>query len=275
MTLGIKYGDTSVTSGTSTDQSKTGFIYFDVVSSYSKSTRGQVTKNPIAGTVFVTDNFTRDNPTLQIQAIISVADIANNLLIYDEDGNNANNYISRPSPVTITGDGMSGLVNALPTTVSQFFGGNNVVITMDSLRTNYREFVISVLEDQMSGRKLNTKTQRYETMIRVMKLYEFTGSDLTKVIPDVVLTGFTVKEDVNSGDALVCDLQFENVRFVQLGKTDLPKDVVPKLKGKATSSNKKGNASGTATQNDVPATTTDNKTALLKDKEASGTAPPK
>lgn len=251
MTLGIKYGD-----GSSVDQIESGFIYFDVVSSFSKSIRGQVTKNPIAGTTFVTDNFSRDNPALQLSAIISVADIANNLLILDEQGNNANNYIPQPSAVQVTGDKLSGLVNALPTSISQFFGKSNIEISMDSLRTNYREFVISVLENQMSGRKLNNKTQRYETKIRTMKLYEFTGYELSKVTPDLVLTGFNVKEDANSGSALVCELQFEAVRFVQLGKTELPKDLATKarLNNKASTSAKKGDVTTNPVEKELPTT---------------------
>lgn len=240
MTLGIKYGGSD-----STDQLESGFIYFDVVSSYSRSIKGQVTKNPIAGTTFVTDNFTRDNPILTLSAVISVADLSQNLLILDEDGNNANNYIAQPSRVSITGDGTSTLINALPTSISQLLGQSNVVITMDEARTNYRDFVESVLEQQMSGRKLNTKTQRYETKIRVVKLYEFTGNELSKIRDNLVLTGFTVKEDPNSGDALLCDLSFEEVTFVQLGKTELPKDVAASIKGKSSTSSKKGNVSST------------------------------
>lgn len=237
MTLGIKYGDPG-----STDQLESGFIYFDVVSSYSRSIRGQVTKNPIAGTTFVTDNFTRENPTMTLSAVISVADISNNALIFDESSNKANNYISQPSATTISGDGTSLLINALPTSISQLLGKSNVTVTMDDIRTNYRDFVESVLEQQMSGRKLNNKTQRYETKIRVMKLYEFTGYELSKIRDNLVLTGFTVKEDVNSGTALMCDLSFEEVTFVQLGKTEIPKNVTSSLKGKASTTAKKGNA---------------------------------
>lgn len=244
MTIALRYGDDD-----STDQTglESGFIYFDAVTAYSKSIRGQVTKNPISYGKFATDHFVRDNPSFQLSGVISVADLANNTLIRDEQGRIPNNYIEQPPAVSIS-NSSEGLINYLPASISQFFQQQGSDVSQGDFRTNYKEFVSMVLTNLMSGEKYNEKTERTETKIRFVKLYEFTGSDLTAIIPQdtsrggLVLTGFDVSEDPDTGDALICNLSFEMVKIVNIKKTALPSDVKASMKKKVEGKAKKGSA---------------------------------
>lgn len=237
MTLALKYGPEDVNSDDPIEQ---GFIYFDAIQSYTKTIRGQVTKHPIAGGKVITDNFTRDNPTFGFTGIISVADLANNTLIRDVSGNLPNNYNDYPQAAIIN-ESSSKLLNFLPSSLSQFFPDQASTISMDAIRDDYKDFVTQVLERLMSGEKLDVQLGKIKTYIRPVKIYEFIGAALSKVISDVVLTSVDIREDVDTGDCLIVNLEFEQVKFVKLRTAAIPSDVVKALKPKAAAKAKKGN----------------------------------
>lgn len=239
MTLALKYGPEDVNSDDPIEQ---GFIYFDAIQSYTKTIRGQVTKHPIAGGKVITDNFTRDNPTFGFTGIISVADLANNTLIRDVSGNLPNNFNEQMSEVIVI-ENTSKLLNFLPSSLSQFLPDQTPQVSLAGtvLRNDYKDFVTQVLERLMSGEKLDVQSGKIKTYIRPVKLYEFIGAALSKVIPDVVLTSVDIREDVDTGDCLIVNLEFEQVKFVKLRTAAIPSDVVKALKPKAAAKAKKGN----------------------------------
>ena len=239
--LGLKYGPEDVNSDDPVEQ---GFIYFDAVQGYTKSIRGQVTKHSIAGGKTITDNFSRDNPTFGFTGVISIADLANNTQIRDESGNVANNFNEQMSEVIVIED-TNKLRNFLPSSLSQFLPDKVAEVSLAGtvLRNDYKGFVTQVLERLMSGEKLDVQSGKIKTYIRPVKLYEFTGVQLTKVIPDVVLTSVDIREDVDTGDCLIVNLEFEQVKFVKLRTAALTSDVASALKGKFAPKAKKGNVS--------------------------------
>ena len=234
MSLGLKY-----TSDT-TDDGESFFIVFDAITSYTKTIKGSLTKHPVAGGKLITSNYTRDNPTFGFTGVISYADISNIYeLIRDEDGGLADNLIEQPSAVQVS-ENTSTLTNLIPASIGQFLPDSNANVSMDFERNNYKDFVAQILERLMSGEKYDEKTKRFKTFIRPIKLYEFLGPTIYKIIPDVVLTSYAVTESVDTGDALICDLEFEQIKFVSLRTSALPKDVVGALKKKATAKQNKG-----------------------------------
>lgn len=236
MSLGLKY-----TSDTK-DDGESFFIVFDAIQSYTKTIKGQVTRHPIAGGKLITTNYTRDNPTFGFTGIISVADISNLMEnVRDEDGQGPNNNNGQPGEVLVN-ESTSTLTNLIPASISQFLPDSNASVSLatDLIRTNYKDFVAQILERLMSGEKYDESTKRIKTFIRPIKLYEFMGSSIDKVIDNVVLTSYTVKEEVDTGDCLICDLEFEQVKFVSLRTSALPADVVGALKKKSTAKQNKG-----------------------------------
>lgn len=234
MSLGLKY------TSDSKDDGESFFIVFDSVTSYTKTIKGQVTRHPIAGSKLITTNFTRDNPTFGFTGIISFADLSNLYeIVRDEQGGIADNTITQPTAVQVN-DNTSILTNLIPSSISQFLPQSNANVSMDFERTNYKDFVAQILGRLMSGEKYDEETKRIKTFIRPIKLYEFLGPTIDKVIDNVVLTSYTVKEDIDTGDCLICDLEFEQVKFVSLRTSALPKDVVGALKKKSTAKQNKG-----------------------------------
>lgn len=216
------------------------WIYFDAVSLYSRTQRGQVTKNPTARGRSSTDNFTAENPTFGFTAIISFADISSVYsLIRDDEENLADNAIDQPDAATIQSSSNS-MLNFLPESIGQFLKPSNSSVTVSPIRTNYKTYVETCLTKLMSGSFYNSATGKTETRIRPVKLFEFEGVALSKTYEDLCLVGMDIKETVDSGNALFCDLQFEQVSFVTLKTTALSSDVVKSLKTKAAPKAKKG-----------------------------------
>ncbi len=244
MTIGLRYGDADATE---TSGLKAGFLYFDAVTAYSKSLRGEVSKNPIATGRYVSDSFTADNTVIQLSAVISFANFSNDALILDVSGNAPTNYNPQPGEVFVL-ENTSTLTNLLPSSISQFLPSSNATVALatDLLKTDFKDFIYNIFEILMSGEFYNEKTGRLERRLRTVELYEYVGNDLAKIYPassdnfGLVLTAADVKEDADTGDALVCDLTFERVKFVRLKTTALPKDVVASLKTKSTAKQKKG-----------------------------------
>lgn len=119
------------------------------------------------------------------------------------------------------------------------------------LDSDYTENIQDILSNLQSGEGYNLKTGNWETSIRTVTLYE-TGNalNLVKKLPSgvnscLVITSIVFREDVESGYALFADITFEQVRFVELKKTTLPKDVQTKLKPKAASKKVIGNCDST------------------------------
>lgn len=241
MSLGLKY-----TSDTK-DDGESFFIVFDAIQSYTKTIKGQVTRHPIAGGKLITTNYTRDNPTFGFTGIISFADLSNLYqLVRDEEGGLADNLIEQPSAIQVN-DNTSTLSNLIPASISQFLPQSNANVAMDFERNNYKDFVAQILERLMSGEKYDESSKRIKTFIRPIKLYEFLGPTIDKIIDNVVLTSYTVKEDVDTGDCLICDLEFEQVKFVSLRTSALPADVVSSLKKKSTAKQNKGSVNSKTT----------------------------
>lgn len=226
------------------------WIYFDAVTLYSRTQRGQVTKNPTARGRASTDNFTAENPTFGFTGVISFADISSVYsLIRDDEQNLADNASDQPAAITIQSSSDS-LINLIPASISQFLKPATQSISMVTARTNYKDYVEACLTKLMSGSFYNNKTQRSQTRIRPIKLFEFEGVALTKTYEDLCLVSVDIKETADSGNALFCDLQFEQVNFVKLSTTALSSDVVKALKSKAAPKAKKGSVPKTPKVNE-------------------------
>lgn len=245
MTIGIKLP-------VAEDNSEDGFfLYFDSVTTYTRSIRGSVTKNPTARGPAITDNFVSENPTFGFSAVVSFADISStHSLVRDDEANLANNALDQPT-AAIVGNKLSGLLNFLPESIGQFLPVDVQGVTVDAVRTNYKDYVETCLNRLMSGEVYNPKTKKIETRIRPIKLFEFQGVELSKIYNDICLVSMDVRETVDSGNALFCDLQFEKVKFVRLKTTQLSPDVVRSMKTKASPKAKKGNVSKVNEEEDI------------------------
>ena len=219
---------------------ETAFLLFDAITVYTKSLTGSVSKHPIATGSTISDNFVSDNPIIQITGVISVADLANSTLFRDEDDGLAANAHDSPNEVLVNSS-TSALTNLVPSSLGQFLPDSNATVMLDQGRQDYKGMVDQLLETLMSGERYDEASKKYKATLRTCNLYEFNHLGLmSNITRELVLTNYSVKEDPDSGDCLICDLTFERVKFVKLRTSALPAEVVGSLKKKSAAKQNKG-----------------------------------
>lgn len=253
MSLAIKFGDNN-----DPDQ-LSGFIYFDVVTKYSKQLSGKVTSHPLDAGASITDHYISENPKFSIVGVISSADITSIPQRISVDGEKPLNINEQNVAVSVN-DNFSGLSNFAPGSVSQFLPATPPTVQIASAqRTDYKDQVNSLITKLMSGLVFDEQSKKLSNRMTLITLYEFTNQIMTLESENLVMTNFTFDEDADSGNGLFVTLSLEQVSFVTLQKTELPKDVAASLSKASQSTAKKSKADGTEKKvgNPDDATSTD------------------
>jgi hypothetical protein len=250
-----------------------GFLYFDAITSWNRSFTGQVTKHPVDGGSSVTDSYINNNPVFTMSAVISATDISTtSSLLGDETGNSPYNTTAAPSEVIVGSSDQSLLMKYLPNVLGQFLPDQLPEVIMDDIRGDIftgdtTEQIQDILVNLQSGEGYNQITGQFETLIRPVVLYE-TDNFLTLVrkLPAtnsfLVITSINFREDTESGYAIYADITFEQVRFANLKKVQLPPDLVQTpVKKKAASKKSLGKCD--STQKDTSTSPDANKSASI------------
>jgi hypothetical protein len=228
------------------DNSGGGFIYLDAVTAYTQNYRGKPTAHPIDAGGTITDHFIRSNPTFRVSAVISGVDISTGTyLIRDLEGNAPYNAELPPNPVSIQSTDQSVLSKFLPNSVNQFLSDQTPVVVIDEQRADLTQQIRDALISLTSGEVLDQETGRFQPDIKLLKLYEYDGTRLTRVINRLVMSDLIFRETSESGGGLFCDFSFEQVSFANLKQTQLPTDVQQSLKKKASVKASKGKQDST------------------------------
>ena len=215
MTLALSWGSTP---------EEQQFIYMDAVTLYTQSYTGQVTRHPVDTGGVITDHFVKDNPKFTIQAVITGVDISTNTyLLQDLNGNFPYNTNPAPTPVSVNSTDNSVLRKFIPSSIGQFLFDSSPDIQMQNARVDVMNQVREFLINLMSGVKFNEKTQQFDSNIQIVNLYEYEKTFLSRVVNNLVLTNITFDERPDTGDALYCNMSFEQVTFTTLKKIQIPK----------------------------------------------------
>lgn len=234
MTLALKWGSAE------TPEKPTGFVYFDALSLFTRDYKGKVTKHPVASGNPISDHFIKENDEITISGIISGTDISTfTTLIKDLEGNIPYNAYDNSFAVSINST-ESDLFKLLPDVIGQFFEAITPDVSINTTRTDVTEQVEKALINLMSGVVFNEKNQRFDSNIQLVELYEYKGTVLTNITNNLVMTTLKFREDARLGESLYFDMKLERVTFAFLKKGKLPKDVIAKLRGAATTKQKKG-----------------------------------
>lgn len=241
MTFAIKWGDT-----TSDNDPYSGMLFFDAVTVYTQNYSGQVSKHPVDGGSPITDHFIKQNTVFTLSGVFSSDDISTNItLISDTSGTYPYNTRVAPSPVSVTSTDQSILKKFIPDSFGQFLPDSTPIVNVDAARTDLSDQIRETLSGLLNGQKYNDKTGQFDSFIQLVELYEYTGQLLKRVYPRLVITNLVFREDPNTGNALFCDITFEQVTFAYLKKTTIPKDVVSSLKSKSSEKQNKGKQDST------------------------------
>lgn len=252
MTLALKWGTDNTTDLAG---STSGFVYFDAVATYTTSYTGQVTKHPVDSGGNISDHFIVDNPKFTISAVISSEDISTSGggtgLIADEDGNVPFNVSLAPSEVSVNSTDQSVLRQFIPDSIGQFLSDSKPTVVTDDARQSQIEAIKSLLLRLVYNRANDDSF--IDNRIHLLKIYEFEGLVAKRVNTDIVMTSIVFREDVNTGDGLFCDMNFEKVSFSFLRKTTIPKNILASLNKKASDKSTKSKVTGKENTNpDTP-----------------------
>lgn len=225
---------------------KAGFIYFDVVTAYTQTLTGNVTKHPIATGGSITDHFIRENPRFTLSAVITGVNIdTQTYLIEDLQGNTPYNVYEPIDPVSVNSTDQSVLQKIIPDSIGQFLSDTTPEVVVAEGRESDIETLKAAFYDLMSGFIYNENTGGFDPNIQLVELFEYQNILLKRIANNLVITNITFKEDANSGEGLFVDLTLEQVTFAFLKKTVVPKDVVDALKKKTATKSDKGKVDST------------------------------
>jgi hypothetical protein len=251
MSLAIKFGDNDDPNQLS------GFIYFDVVTKYAKQLSGKVTSHPLDAGANITDHYISENPKFSISGVISSADISgipSQILIDGETPLNVNPQAG----AVVVNDSFTGVLEFASSIGPQFSNSKPEMVAVDSTqRTEYRDQINALITKLMTGLVYNEQEKKLRNRMTLITLYEFVGDILNIESNDLVMTSCTFEEDPDTGSGLYVAMTLEQVSFVTLQKTELPKDVSKSMSKAAQSTSKKSKADGTEkTPGDAASTTT-------------------
>lgn len=252
MSLAIKFGDNDDPNQLS------GFIYFDVVTKFSKQLTGRVTAHPLDAGANITDHYISENPKFSIAGVISSADISGIPSQIFIDGESPLN-VNPQAQAVVVNDSFSGILQFSSSVGPQFSNSASETVTVDSRqRTEYREQISALIQKLMTGLVYNDQEKKLRNRMTLITLYEFIGDILNIESDDLVMTSCSFDEDPDTGSGLYVTMNLEQVSFVTLQKTELPKDVSKSMSKAAQSTSKKSKADGTEKTPGDPASTTTN-----------------
>lgn len=218
MTLAIKWGDTG--------SEDSGLVYFDSVQVFTQNYSGQVTKHPIDAGASIVDHYVKQNPVFTLSGVITGVDVSTgSYLIKDTEGNSPVNARQAPSAVSVNSTDSSILSKFIPASIGQFLPDTQPDIVMDDIREDLVDQIRDALIDLTSGERFNDETSLFESNIQLVKLFEYKNTVLNRVLNNLVITNVKFNENVETGDALYCDITFEQVKFASLKVEELPKSL--------------------------------------------------
>lgn len=246
-----------------------GLLFFDAVTSWSRSYAGQTTKHPVDGSSSITDHFVNNNAQFMMSAVLSGTDISTSTSsLQDANGDIPYNARVAPSEVLVGSEDQSLLMRFVPSVINQFLPDTLPDVILDDFRSDTTEEIQDILVNLQSGEGVNQITGQFETLIRPVILYETNGfQSLVRKIPAddtkyLVLLSVNFREDTESGYATYADLVFEQIRVANLKKVQLPPDLVqPIVKKKVTSKKSLGKCD--STQKDTSTSTDTSKSVSI------------
>lgn len=217
-----------------------GFLYFDAVTSLKEVYQGQVTKHPIDGGSNITDHFTRENAVYSLSAVLSGVDISvNGVDIRDGQTNGErpqNRKDNRPvasQSVTVNNPSKNALTKYLPDSVGQFFKPTKPDIDLPAQEVDTLQQMKSLLKSLFA-----------DDGVTLVTMYEYYGNNLkTPAISNLVMTNLSFSESPETGEGLFCDITLEQVKFVSIKKSPIPKAIRESLVSQELSKAAEGNSS--------------------------------
>ena len=208
-------------------QKSSALFYLNTTTRYQTNYRSQTSKYPLDAGVSITDHVVNENPVIQVSGIISPADIStrtSNLTVQGEIPMNNNRFFSENTNTQIEAL-LSGLKNYLPDVATQFLSSTTPTLQGGQQPDDRTSDILDKVKDLFTRLTYNKRNQSYNNSVVLCTLFELSNTGLRKDVKNLVLTEFTGRYEPDHGDALIVDMTFEQVRFVNLQETTVPRNV--------------------------------------------------
>lgn len=208
-------------------QKSSALFYLNTTTRYQTNYRSQTSKYPLDAGVSITDHVVNENPVIQVSGIISPADISirtSNLTVQGEIPMNNNRFFSDNANTQIE-TLLAGLKNYLPDVATQFLSSTTPTLQGGQEPDDRTSDILDKVKDLFTRLTYNRRNQSYNNSVVLCTLFELSNTGLRKDVKNLVLTEFTGRYEPDHGDALLVDMTFEQVRFVNLQQTTVPRYV--------------------------------------------------
>lgn len=209
-------------------QKNSALFYLNATTRYQRTFKSQVSKYPLDAGVSITDHVVNENPVIQVSGIISPADIsirASNVTIGGESPINSDRFFGDGVEAKID-NLLSGLKKYLPDVATQFLPSTAEKPTGGRVPEDKVPEILEAVNNLFTSLVYDRRTLTYRNSVTLCSLFEMSVSgDFRKEHSNLVLTEFTGRYEPDSGDALLVDMTFEEVRFVNLQETRVPQNV--------------------------------------------------
>lgn len=196
-------------------------LFLDVVTNFSKARSSSVSSHPVDASSVIADHVSKQNPNYSIRAIISAADFHTTYtrpeeLLEPEEADAPRIDDTYNNPVdgaVITSP--SQLLDYLPSSIQNIVGGqDNSSVTLDPFRGYSHQVARDRLQNAWDNSELITILD-YDYDIQNGR------SVSVRSVQNCIMKRFEDVEQVQTGDSLVANLSFEQVRFAYLKEVDV------------------------------------------------------
>src|SRR5690606_32768797 len=120
---------------------------------------------------------------------------------------------------------LAGLKNYLPDVATQFLSSTTPTLQGGQEPDDRTSDILDKVKDLFTRLTYNRRNQSYNNSVVLCTLFELSNTGLRKDGQDLALTEVTGRYAPDRGDALLVDMTFEQVRFVNLQQTTVPRYV--------------------------------------------------
>ena len=209
----------------------TDLIWFDAVLKFGEQYNTSVTKHRVESGASISDHVIEENPTFSISGVASGVDFGVSKPVLgdgaDEVGAKLNAEVI--APVVISTSKQSAVIKLLPESVRQFLT-NDVPpsVTMQQGRPIDADILVSLKKTLIEINRgvnilVNKRVVNKKELVTIVEFDQ--NGKIINSYKNCVMTSLSFNETPDSGYALYPEMSFEQVRFVQLISTTIPKNV--------------------------------------------------
>lgn len=201
----------------------TGLFYLDATTQFNRTYKGKISTNPLDSGAQLSDHYSADNPVVNISGVISGVDFSPIPPMLLFEGEQVMNQNPQPVEVNVTNQ-QSSWRQFVPDSIDQFLPNADPALIVDTgSRQDFKDMIEELMSTVMSGVFYNDKLGRWQNYMTPITIVETDGVQIVKAVGGYAFTGFSIKEDTNTGESLHLEMTLEKPRFADSMQAEAPK----------------------------------------------------